>query len=214
MSALWEQPHDLRDQDLFNGPWGAARAPDPDAVYTYVRPKQGGTNPGMVVQDPAGREWHVKQAPRNDHGDEGPVESRCPECCRPSAITSRRCTSCRRSALRDASGTRRVPGGRFRLHDGTMHSRGKWLWQQNPFVGTRPFQGLLGHPLAFNSFDLKSPNNSVYDVRLPGNRTEQWYVVRDLGAGARRERSSRAHPERSRSVRTPDLHHLGSATAS
>ena len=52
MSALWEQPQDLRDQDLFNGPWGAARAPDPDAVYTYVRPKQGGTNPGMVVQDP------------------------------------------------------------------------------------------------------------------------------------------------------------------
>ena len=84
--------------------------------------------------------------------------------------------------MRDASGTHRVPGGRFRLHDGTMHSRGKWLWQQNPFVGTRPFQGLLVILLAFNSFDLKSPNNSIYDVRLPGNRREQWYVVRDLGA--------------------------------
>ena len=65
---------------------------------------------------------------------------------------------------------------------GRWHSRGKWLWQQNPFVGTRPFQGLLVILLAFNSFDFKSPNNSVYDVRPPGGRTEEWYVVRDSGA--------------------------------
>ena len=74
LSALWEQPHNLRDQDLFNGPWGAERAPDPDAVYTFLRLKTTGTNPGVVVQDPAGREWHVKQPPHNDHGEEGPVE--------------------------------------------------------------------------------------------------------------------------------------------
>jgi len=101
--------------------------------------------------------------------------------------------------MRDAKGTRRVPGGRFRLHDSKMHSRGKWFWQQNPFVGTRPFQGLLVILLAFNSFDLKSSNNSVYDVRLSGNRTEQWYVVRDLGAAlgeSARLSPSRNDPER------------------
>jgi len=182
LSALWEQPHDLRDQDLFNGPWGAARAPDPDAVYTYLRPKQGGTNPGVVVQDPAGREWHVKQPPRNDHGDEGPVEVTVSRVLSAVGYHQPPVYYLRSFMMRDASGTHRVPGGRFRLHDGTMHSRGKWLWQQNPFVGTRPFQGLLVILLAFNSFDLKSPNNSIYDVRLPGNRREQWYVVRDLGA--------------------------------
>ena len=98
LSALWEQPHDLRDQDLFNGPWGAARAPDPDAVYTFVRLKTSGTNPGVVVQDPAGREWHVKQPPRQRSRRGRARRGRaCLACCRPSAITSRRCTSCRRS---------------------------------------------------------------------------------------------------------------------
>jgi hypothetical protein len=182
LSALWERPHDLRDQDLFNGPWGAARAPDPNAVYTYVRPKQGGTNPGVVVQDPAGREWHVKQPPHNDHGEEGPVEVTVSRVLSAIGYHQPPVYFLRSFLMRDASGTRQVPGGRFRLHDGTMHSRGSWLWQQNPFIGTRPFQGLLVILLAFNSFDLKSANNSVYDVRLSGGRTEQWYVVRDLGA--------------------------------
>src|SRR5262245_54715953 len=74
LSALWEKPDDLSARDLFNGPWGGARAPDPRATYTFVRPKQHGANPGLVVRDPAGREWHVKQPPHNHNGAEGPVE--------------------------------------------------------------------------------------------------------------------------------------------
>ena len=75
MSELWEDPHDLASRDVFNGPWGSQHAPDAQAVYTFVRPKKGGTNPGVVVRDPAGREWHVKQPPRRiAQGEEGPVE--------------------------------------------------------------------------------------------------------------------------------------------
>ena len=137
LSALWEQPHNLRDQDLFNGPWGAARAPDPDAVYTFVRLKTTGTNPGVVVQDPAGREWHVKQPPHNDHGEEGPVEVTVSRVLSAVGYHQPPVYFLRSFMMRDGSGTRQVPGGRFRLHDGTMHSRGTWLWQQNPFIGTR-----------------------------------------------------------------------------
>src|SRR5262245_36958087 len=68
-SERWEEPKDLAARDLYNGPWGSDRAPDPAAVYTFVRPKEGGVNPGVVVRDPAGREWHVKQPPRG--GDRG-----------------------------------------------------------------------------------------------------------------------------------------------
>jgi hypothetical protein len=180
-AALWERPDDLAGRDLFNGPWGAEHAPDPAVEYTFVRPKQGGANPGVVVTDPSGREWHVKQAPHNHHGDEGP----------PEVVLSRVLSAVGYHqppvyylpsfTLRDGSSTRIEPGGRFRLHGSAMKARSDWSWQQNPFVGTRPYQGLLVMLLLFNSSDLKNSNNTVYDVQR-NNRTLQWYVVRDLGS--------------------------------
>ena len=74
MAELWEPPTDVEERDLFYGPWGIERAPDPSAVYTWVANKDHGTNPGVVVQDPRGHEWHVKQPPSNHQGAEGPIE--------------------------------------------------------------------------------------------------------------------------------------------
>ena len=180
LAALWQRPHDLPARDLFYGPWGAERAPDPRAVYAFVRPKQGGSNPGVIVVDPLGREWHVKQPARNGHGDEGPAE----------VVVSRILSAVGYHqppvyylpafSMKDGHGTRTVRGGRFRLHDGTMRSRGEWSWHRNPFVGMRPCQGLVAILLMFNSFDFKSSNNTLYDVQR-GDHIEPWYVVRDLG---------------------------------
>src|SRR5689334_19738477 len=75
IDALWVQPDHIGGQDLFYGPWGVANAPDPNAEYTFLRPKLTGTNPGLVVRDPQGREWHVKQPSLDQRrGDEGPSE--------------------------------------------------------------------------------------------------------------------------------------------
>ena len=74
MAELWQKPLDLPERDLFYGPWGVERAPDPHATYTFVAKKQHGTNPGVIVTDPEGREWHVKQPPNNHQGAEGPIE--------------------------------------------------------------------------------------------------------------------------------------------
>src|SRR5262245_61599604 len=82
IAELWQEPTDLRGRDLFRGPWGAQNAPDSTATYTFVKPKAGGVNPGVVVRDPQGRVWHVKQSPLDDdkassidvQGAEGPVE--------------------------------------------------------------------------------------------------------------------------------------------
>jgi hypothetical protein len=83
--------------------------------------------------------------------------------------------------MTDGSDTRLEPGGRFRLDDPSLQELDSWRWQRNPFVGTRPLQGLLVILHVFNNTDLKDSNNSVYEVRM-GNRTEHRYVVRDLGA--------------------------------
>jgi hypothetical protein len=182
LSAWWELPANLPGLDLFNGPWSPSHAPDPDAVYTYVRSKQGGTNPGVVVQDPLGRVWHVKQSPHTEQGSEGPVEVTLSRVLSAIGYHQPPVYYLPTFLLRDSSGTHRKPGGRFRLDEPTMQSRGEWSWQQNPFVGTRPYQGLLVVLLTFNSADLKNSNNTVYEVRDSANRVGLWYVVRDLGS--------------------------------
>jgi hypothetical protein len=180
LSAFWEHPADLPDRDLFQGPWPADHAPDAAAEYVYVRPKHGGVNPGVVVTDPQGREWHVKQASHSRRGAEGPVEVVLSRVLSALGYHQPPVYFLRSFTMRDASGLHKEPGGRFRLHDASMKARGEWSWEKSPFVGMRPYQGLLVILLAFDSFDLKNSNNTLYDVTRNGQQA-QWYVVRDLG---------------------------------
>src|SRR4029453_7248605 len=83
--------------------------------------------------------------------------------------------------MTDASGTRRHPGGRFRLETESLQKISEWSWSANPFVRARPYNGLLVILLMFNSWDLKDSNNTLYEVRNAGS-VHRWYVVRDLGA--------------------------------
>jgi hypothetical protein len=181
MAQLWEKPLDLEARDLYHGPWGAERAPDPDAVYTFAAKKQHGTNPGVTVTDPAGREWSVKQAPHNNQGSEAPVEVVLSRILSAVGYHQPPVYFLPSFTITDAAGTHIEPGGRFRLKTSQLEKRGDWSWQQNPFVGTRPYQGLLVILLMFDSSDLKNVNNTLYDVRSPGEAPRVWYVVRDLG---------------------------------
>jgi hypothetical protein len=183
----------VRAQDLFNGPWGAAAAPDPRATYTFVRRKTKGANPGVVVSDPAGREWSVKQAPHSGgRGDEGPAE----------VVLSRVLSAIGYHqppvyyvpvfTMVDDSGPHNEPGGRFRLHGKALKDIGTWAWDENPFVETTPYRGLLAILLLFNNSDLKDSNNTVYE-RAHGDPLH-WYVVRDLGCAL--GETSRFRPRR------------------
>jgi hypothetical protein len=182
LSALWEEPTDLPQRDLYFGPWGQENAPDSRAVYTFLRNKQGGINPGVVVRDPQGREWHVKQsAADNTQGAEGPVE----------VVLSRILSAVGYHQppvyflgsflmTRAGSPPKPQPGGRFRLSDPRLKDRGSWKWMENPFSNTRQLRGLLAILMIFNGSDLKNSNNTLYDVRV-GDSFTQWFVVRDLG---------------------------------
>jgi hypothetical protein len=180
-SPFWEPPTDLRYRDLFLGPWGAGRAPDPTVTYTFVRPKKGGVNPGVIVRDDRGRIWHVKQPPHNNQGDEGPVEVVLSRVLSAVGYHQPPIYFLPSFTLANTSGTRVVPGGRFRLVEPSLKARGTWSWRHNPYVGTRPYAGLLAILLVFNSWDLKDSNNTIYE-RYQDGRIDRWYVVRDLGA--------------------------------
>jgi hypothetical protein len=181
IAELWEQPADIGGQDLSYGPWGPERAPDPGATYTFIETKQGGVNPGMTVRDPAGRKWKVKQPPLVGRRAEGPIEVVLSRVLSAVGYHQPPVYYLRTFTVADDSGTYKTVGGRFRLDDRSLKDVGDWSWQQNPFVGTRPYQGLLVILLMFNSSDLKNSNNTLYEFRGPSGRTERWYVVRDLG---------------------------------
>jgi hypothetical protein len=181
LSSWWQPPADLHARDLFYGPWGAGHAPDPHAEYTFVRPKTGGFNPGVIVRDPQGREWHVKQ-PSGHSGDEGPSEVVLSRVLSALGYHQPPVYYLASFKMRGNSGVHTERGGRFRLAVPSLTDQGEWSWQQNPFVGQRPYQGLLVILLMFNSSDLKNSNNTLYEYTPPsGGSPRHWYVVRDLG---------------------------------
>jgi hypothetical protein len=180
LASLWKAPRDLRDRDLFNGPWGASRAPDPNGIYTLLERKHTGVNPGMTVRDQRGRKWSVKQAPGDGDGDEGPIEVMLSRVLSALGYHQPPVYFLPSFTMGDDWGTHLEGGGRFRLHDQALKDRGEWSWQQNPFVGMRPYQGLLATLMMFGASDLKNSNNTLYEHRT-GDLVESWYVVRDLG---------------------------------
>jgi hypothetical protein len=155
--------------------------PDPHATYTFVERKHTGVNLGMTVLDPQGREWSVKQPYPGGLDDEGPVEVVLSRLLAAIGYHQPPVYYLPAFTLKDDWGTHTEPGGRFRLKHDTLKDAGSWRWEENPFVGSKPYQGLLVLMMMFNSTDLKNSNNTLYE-RKRGDGVEQWYVVRDIGA--------------------------------
>ena len=180
-ASLWHEPVDLGRRDLYAGPWGSSLAPDPDARYTLVQRKHTGINPGLTVLDPAGREWSVKQGPEDGYASEGQIEVVLSRVLSAVGYHQPPVYYLPSFTLVDDWGAHTERGGRFRLKTKALKDRGEWSWQQNPFVGTPEYQGLLVILLTFNSTDLKNSNNTLYH-RVTDAGLVSWFVVRDLGS--------------------------------
>jgi len=175
MSELWQAPEDLPSRDLFYGPWGKEHSPKSDETFTFKHIKTNGVSPGMTVKDGEGREWSVKQNP-----DEGKVEVTLSRVLSALGYHQPPVYHLETFSMKDEHGLRTMPGGRFRPKLKELDELDDWSWQENPFVGTKPYQGLLVVLMVFNSSDLKNSNNSLYEFKDHG-RHERWYVVRDIG---------------------------------
>jgi hypothetical protein len=177
MSQLWIDPG-TAERNLYEGPPALERArPETDGRYDVLERDVRGFSITYRVRDRQQRVWHVKIGP------EAQTE----------VVTSRIVWALgyhelpsffveRWIAVDEAKGSQ-LGGARFRPHELGLKSLGPWSWQQNPFVGTRPFNGLLALMMILNSTDLKNDNNELYEVLGPEReRVPRWYVVKDLGA--------------------------------
>jgi hypothetical protein len=173
---LWQEPNDLATRDLFYGPGGKDLAPPATgATYQFVAYKASGTNPGYDVRDSSGRVWSVKLG----------IEAQ------PEVTVSR---------ILWAIGFHQPPtyfvhafkltgmdagvkeAARFRTEVRGYKAGGEWSWYDNAFKNTKAFKGLLVAQLMLNNWDLKTPNNRVYEAIDAFVRPRRLYMVRDVGA--------------------------------
>jgi hypothetical protein len=174
IEELWQSPEDIKTRNLYYGPGGADLAPR-ETSFAFVSKDDKGFSPGLDVRDSAGREWDVKLGPESQTEV---VTSRILWAIgfhQPATYYLERWTM-----TGAESGIQ--PPGRFRPVLPEHQVAGDWSWYENPFVGTRPFGGLIVANLMLNSWDWKTANNKIYHVHDSAGGVHRRYVVRDLGA--------------------------------
>jgi hypothetical protein len=177
--VLWVDPGDIAGKDLFYGNGGAKHAPRPP--FTFDIEDRGGTNPKFDVHDADGKKWRVKL------GSEA----------RPEVVAARLLWAmgyftdedyllpqATVTGLNLKRGKELAPNGtltdaRFERKPGQQKKTGYWRWKDNPFKGTREFNGLRVLMAVINNWDLKDVNNAIYQ---DGKEDRQIYLVADLGA--------------------------------
>lgn len=176
IEELWMEPE--ANRNLLYGVGGKDLAPDPNEKYKVREIKLRGFSEGYTVVDSQNREWSTKAPP------EAFTE----------IATSRILWAVGfhqppNYVLVDwnADGARapnpQLPA-RFREKDPKYHglkAEGTWSFKDNPFVGTRPFGGLLVLQAMLANPDIKPSNNTIYTLTSPAEGASRWYVVRDLG---------------------------------
>ena len=178
-TSLWHDPGNIASLDLFLGQGG--RKGMPAAPFEFESEDKSGTNPKFDVRDANGKKWRVKL------GEEA----------RPEVVASRllwatgyyvnddyvlttadiRNLHIHRGASLVKDG--RIAEARFARKPAGQKKIGIWKWRDNPFIGSREFNGLRVMMAVMNSWDLKDVNNAVFEDSRTGR---DLFLMSDVGA--------------------------------
>ncbi|HKG13389.1 MAG TPA: hypothetical protein VKB12_08615 [Pyrinomonadaceae bacterium] len=183
---LWRAPADITTLDLLAGPGGDASKPDLSQVI-WEESQAGGYSVKWKVRDAAGKHWVVKlgnearpetAATRLVWAAGYPTEINYLVPC--VKITNAPKPPKDKSVKRcEGKGFANV---RFEARPDDAKRLDLWSWKQNPFAGTREFNGLIVLMALVNNWDLKDDNNKVIYSPGEGGEGELRYVISDLGA--------------------------------
>jgi hypothetical protein len=174
--VIWRQPYDIRTRNLFYGSGG--RTGQPRGPFRFIEEDPGGSNPKFVVEDARGVRWKVKL------GSEAKPETAATRLLWAVGYFADETYYLPR--LRVAGLSKLSRGQKYVSTDGTVQEArferslkkvDDWSWFENPFVGTKEFNGLRVMMTLINNWDLKQSNNAIYELR----GRELRYLVSDLG---------------------------------
>jgi hypothetical protein len=175
IAELWQETADLTERDLFNGPGGPELAPQPGGTYEFVAFKTTGTNPGYDVKDASGRLWSVKL------GIEAQSEVTASRILWAMGFPQPATYFMEQFTLTGVDAGVKTHA-RFRTELPQWRAGGEWSWQENPFVNTTQFRGLIVAQLVLNNWDMKTSNNRLYEATDPTALPRRQFMVRDVGS--------------------------------
>ncbi len=167
---FWRAPEKIGTRDLYLGPGGSAMKPNVRRVK-FIKEEKGGYSKKYRIRDAAGRVWVAKV------GKEAQSET---------AAIRLLWAAGYETEINYLVPRLRIPGQgtfenvRLEARPASWKRLDEWKWDENPFVGSREFQGLKTMMMLFNNWDIKDSNNVVILARGQGN--ELRYVISDLGA--------------------------------
>jgi hypothetical protein len=182
-NVLWREPDDIKARDLYYGIGGQENVPQ--EPYFFINEDLSGTTPKYRIRDTNGIRWQVKLG----------VEAR-PETAASRILWAVGYTTAyyyyfpeihvenlpehlqRGQNMITSDGIMRQ--ARFKRHPGKK--MGYWRWKDNPFIGTREYNGLRVMMALIDNWDLKDNNTAIYRQHAKDGDTTEFYVVKDLGA--------------------------------
>ncbi|HMF57670.1 MAG TPA: hypothetical protein VK619_15110 [Pyrinomonadaceae bacterium] len=170
--VLWREPSNIASRNLYLGPGGATMRPDLRRI-TFIEEERGGYSQKFRVRDASGREWVAKI------GKEAQSETAAVRLLWAIGYATEINYLVPRVTI---SGRGTFDNVRFEARPKSIKRLDEWKWEDNPFVGTRAFQGLKVMMALLNNWDIKNSNNKILFVHGGRRGNELQYIISDLGA--------------------------------
>jgi hypothetical protein len=169
-AVIWE-PVNIGEQDLFYGPGGEEMRPDLSKI-TFIKEEKKGSSKKYRIKDASGKIWVAKL------GREAQPET---------AAVRLLWALGYKTEVNYLVPTITIPGqgtfqnARLEARPEEIDRLDEWKWKDNPFVGTKEFQGLKMMMVFFENWDIVDVQNKILAVNgADGN--ELHYIISDLGA--------------------------------
>jgi hypothetical protein len=134
----------------------------------FLGRQDGGNNPKYRLKDAAGREWVVKIA------DESQPETAATRLLWAIGYRTEINYLVPKLSIQSVGNYKNV---RFEARPDSIKRLDKWVWTDNPFVGTKEFEALKIMMAMFNNWDIKDENTAILR-----EGDAHYYIISDLGA--------------------------------